>query len=291
MSAAIKKTSQLITIEKAMKDLPSLPIVVMKIMQLTGDDNSRSEQVEQLIKNDQAISAKVLRVVNSPYFGMSGEISTLSQAVLVLGYDHIRNIVLSLGTDKVFTSQNEAVKQIHLQLWKHAIGTAATAEFIAIKKGLDKKEAEFLFSCGLLTNIGALFFAGQYVKPYGMIFSKLPQENAPLSYLEERSFGCNHADVAEILAQSWKFPEDLTSVLSRHEGPFAEGDPKGWLVVHIADQLAANAVFHPERQFDPANLDPIAAAWLGYSEAEFAAILQHTNKKLEEANDLLAAFG
>lgn len=292
MGEAVKKSPQIVTLDRAMKDLPPLPTAVAKILVLTGDQNSRAEELEKFIITDQAISTKVLRVVNSPYFGVSGQVASMSQAVLILGFDQIRNLVLSLGTTKVFDSSSPAVKELHLQLWRHAFASAAAAQFIARRKHLEHKDLDLVFSGGLLSNVGALFLAAQFTKPYTLIYDKHTNDNQNLSEMETKSFNTTHAEIGQQLGVMWKFPENLCIMLGRHEGPF-EGDPVPSLyAVHAGDRIAS-VVCKPRDQWtdEVLHIDPAVTDWLGFDDATFAKAKEETLLKLDAASDMLNLFG
>lgn len=290
MGEAQRKSPQLVTIERAMKDLPPLPTVVMKIMHLTGNDSSRAEELERTIMTDQAISTKILRVVNSPYFGMAGQVTSLSQAVLILGFDQIRNLVLSLSTGAAFEAKTQAMKEIQFELWRHALTTAACAQIVARRKKVDLKELDLVFSGGLLSNVGALFLASQFPRPYATLWQKFQQEGGRLSDFEAASFGTHHGAVGQQLGVAWKFPDQLNFMVGRHEGPFA-GDPIPSLFsVHIGDCVGSSLWDTQDPLSGFARIDPLAAEWLDANEFEQRKILEETKVRLAEASDLLGSF-
>lgn len=291
MGEAVRKSAQLLTLEKAMRDLPPLPTVTAKILVLTGDANSRSEDLERYISTDQAISTKVLRVVNSPYFGVSGQVSSLGQAILVLGFDQVRNLVLSMSASKLFESNKPEVKAIHLYFWRHSFATAAAAQVIAKRKRLEPRDLDFVFSGGLLSNIGALFLASQYSKPYQAIFKKHTEDGADLSDFEFKTFGTDHASLGQELGVLWKFPENLVILIGRHEGEFS-GDPiPTAYCVHAGDRIAQLVCADPEHRPDSVQLDAAVDEWLGFTEEDYRKIIAETEAKLADAADMLGLFG
>jgi len=290
MSAAPKKNSTLVTLERAMKDLPPLPTVVTKVLQLTGSDTSRASELEKYIANDQAISTKVLRVVNSPYFGLAGQVSSIGQAVIILGFDQVRNLVLSLSTAKAFEATTPEMKRIHLYLWRHAVATASGAQIVAKRKRVDHAEHDFVFSGGLLSNIGALFMVSQFSKVYASVFSKHFSNGENLADLENRTFQLNHADAGQQLAIFWKLPENLALLVGNHEGPFG-GEPIPSLYsVHVADRIAAAICRETPTESMLATMDPQTLEWLRMTEEDLLEIKAETEVKLEEAADMLGVF-
>jgi len=290
MGEALKKSGTLVTLQRAMKDLPPLPTVVTKVLQLTGDASSRATELEKYISNEQAISTKVLRVVNSPYFGLQGQVSSIGHAVVILGFDQIRNLVLSMSTAKAFEAKSPVAKQIHQYLWKHAVATASAAQIIARRRKVDHKELDFVFSAGLLSNIGALFLVSQYSKVYFSMFEKFFKSNETIANLEDKYFQINHAEVGQELSVLWKLPENLTILIGRHEGPFAEEPIDTLYSVHAGDRVASVVCRERAGESVLENIDPAVREWLRMSEEELQTICQETIIKIEEASDLLGIF-
>ncbi len=289
MGEAVKKGS-MVTIERAMKDLPPLPMAVSKIIQLTNSANSSAGEIDKVISSDQAISTKVLRVVNTPYFGLSGQVSSISQAIIILGFDQVRNLVLSLSSAKLFEAKTPESKQIQFALWKHAFATATAAQLLGRAKRLDPKDQDFVFSSGLLSNIGALFLASQFNRPYGALFKSYTDGQAILSSLEDKTFGANHAEIGQQLCAAWKLPHDLALLVGRHEGPFAADPIPTLFVVHAADRLARLLCLDQSFTTEGCSIDAEVFKWLRLSEKDLEEILSQTKVKLEEVAELLGLF-
>ncbi len=284
---ATKKSAQLVTLDRAMKDLPPMPMAVSKILTLTGDENSRADEVEKYIATDQAISTKVLRVVNSPYFGLESQVSSLSQAVLILGFEQVRNLVLSLSSAKLFSATSPAIKAIHMELWKHAFATGAAAQIVARRCRIELKEHDFVFSGGLLSNVGALFLAAQYSKPYEAIWTKANTEGGQISDFESRAFGVHHAELGQQLGVLWKFPENLCLLVGRHEGPFGGEPIPSLYAVHAGDRIARVAIKPKESWGEVEQIDPLVLEWMKFSTKDFQLVLEETQQKLESASDMI----
>lgn len=279
-----------LAIDKAMKDLPPLPTVVTKVMEVTGDSTSSSTELERYISSDQAISAKVLRVVNSAYFGLSGRVSSVGQAIVILGFNHIRNLVLSIGASSTFSSGGSDVSRVRTGLWEHAFATAACAQAIARKKRLDPKDHELVFIGGLLSNLGGLFLLSEVTTPYLRMVAKYESERIPIHTLETDTFGFNHADIGMELAKRWRLPENLILLIGRHEGPF-DGEPiPSVYSVHVADRFASCIAADAEATISMDFLEPLAAEWLGLDDEELLWLQRETALKVESASELLGVF-
>ncbi|MCC7102774.1 MAG: HDOD domain-containing protein [Fimbriimonadaceae bacterium] len=222
----------------AVGQLPALPNVLVRILQLTEDSNSGSvAEIENLIKSDQAISSRLLRVVNSSYFGLGGKVASVNQAVVILGFQQVRSIVLSTSLLSNFGSSGEKHQELQMKLWRHAFATASAAQHIGRKKRLGAKEMDFVFVAGLLQNIGCLFILSVLSRSYSALLCEAYNTGRRVVDIENERLGLNHSEVGGEILAKWGLPEDLVSLINSHEGPFeAELDPLV-AVVHCADRI------------------------------------------------------
>jgi len=273
------------TIEKALKDLPALPAVVTRVLQETEQPNASAAQVERLICTDQALTMKVLRVVNSAYYGLSGQVTSLSQAVVILGMQQIRNLVLSVGAVSTLQVRTARQHETLKQFWLHSFGSAAATQIIAKKKGLPGRDAETAFIGGLLHDIGRLFLFCNFTEIYDDLLLYAEQRGIPVEEAEVTFLGLSHSQVGEEMAKTWRLPSVLASIIGHHEGPFEEGDEPMELAVHVGDFLTKH-IYCPPDAMKLAKVDPVAMAWLGASTLEFDQLRQATEEKLAEASVL-----
>lgn len=272
-----------------MKDLPSLPSVVTKVLEISEDSTSSASEIEKFIKADQAISSKLLRVVNSPYFGLSGQISSVGQAVVILGMTQVRNLVLSISAASMFEAKTPRAKEERMKLWHTAFGAAAAAQMISRRKRLEVKEQEQVFIGGLLTTVGSLFLLSEYPSQYVELLDKSAQGEHSLAELETKAFGFDHALVGAELSKKWKLPESLILMIGRHEGPF-DGEPIPALyAVHAADRLAWACTSEIEATQSPA-FDPAVGEWLGMDEDALNDIREEVNNRIQAAKELMGVF-
>lgn len=274
--------------DKAMGDLPPLPTIVTKVLQITGDVNGNAADLERYVTMDQALSAKMLRVVNSPYFGISGQISSISHSIVILGFNQIRNLVLSVGAGAMFAVENERAQPIHLDFWRHSMATASCAAAIARLKKFQVKEQELVFVSSMIANVGALFLLKNMTLPYMQVYDRWTEhKGVPLSHFEVAVFGLHHAEVAEKLCAQWNLPDEIAEVLAKHEGPFDQDSKDVWMAIHLADRMAAMVSQGIEIRGEIANADSVALAWLNAEPAEIELMKAEAKIKLEDSNDML----
>ncbi len=221
-------------------DLPAVPETVSEVLLLTENSELDLSAVAHVIEKDPALSAKILRVSNSPYYGMRQYVGTLKLALVILGVREVRNIVLGISVfDALRSRRTESM--LAGDLWKHSFEVAAFAKKLGdhLQLGLHGEE----FITGLLHDIGKLVLMRQYEDEYAKIYSAAEGGNATLCTAEVERFGFSHAEAAAALAARWNFPQTLTDGLLLHHPNAAIAlrearDPCLAAVVRIANLAA-----------------------------------------------------
>lgn len=273
------------SIEKALQDLPALPNVVARVLRETESPDANAATVERMISADQALASKVLRVVNSAYYGLSGQVTSLSQAIVILGMHQVRNLVLSVSAISMMRPKTPRQHEVLRRFWLHSFGTAAAASLICQKKRIPPKDAEMVFVGGLLHDIGRLFLFSNFTQTYDQVIKFAEEKGLSIEEAEVRLLGMGHGEIGEEMAKFWKLPPALVQLIARHEGPFGPGDDPMILALHCSDMMTKNLYFDQEFAV-PTTLDPVAEQWLGFTEDDYAKALRETEAKVEEASNL-----
>lgn len=277
-------------VEKALRDLPPLPAVVSRLLELTGRDETTSSEVEEVVGADQAISAKLLRVVNSSYFGLPRQVSSIGQAVVILGFQQVRNLVLSVSALGAFTAKSPRAREIQRECWEHAFGSASAAQEIARLKNLDQADQETAFLGGLLHDVGKLFLFSNFAVNYAMIRSEAERKGVNIIELEQPVFGMTHPEIGQRLAVAWNFPEQLILVIGRHEGEFAGEASPLLYCVHAADRLA-NAVAAGSGDWPDGTIAEPVSEWLALDDDKLDHIKELISLKVAEAGETIGLLG
>lgn len=218
----------------SLTDLPTLPDIIFKSNQLFEDPDVLLADVTKLIETDQSIASKILLVVNSAFYGFPGKINTISQAIIILGFNSIRNIMLSVSVFNAFP-KSEHFNFFNLQeFWKHSIGCGAIAKFLGMQIKLPLAEEAFV--AGLLHDLGKIvlvqYFPNEFIEALKLVFEK----NILLLEAEEEILGVNHMVIGNLLARSWALPPNLIEVLSFHHNPSqSKLEPELTSIVHLSD--------------------------------------------------------
>ncbi|MCP4726633.1 MAG: HDOD domain-containing protein [bacterium] len=204
-------------IVQSIKRLPTLPIIFEKILDTIDDPRSSAAELQETIKNDQSITAKVLNMANSAYYGYTKQVSDLTRAVVILGFDMVKNIALSVSVFNLFPSGEEDTGFDREQFWLHSIATGYLGKIIAEECRFYEPDKAFI-SC-LLHDIGKVVLDCYFEKKYVDTVKIKNLQKTSLREAEEKVFGCSHTDVGYWLGEKWNFPEELLESIKNHHNP------------------------------------------------------------------------
>ncbi len=197
-------------------DMPTVPVVLTRIIQALDDENSTAEDMEELILHDPSLSARLLKLANSALYSFRCEVKTLSHAIPLLGLNLVKNLAIGLSIFESFV-QGMRSEAAHINnLWMHSFGVGIVSKEIWKRRGA-RKEAEFAFLCGLLHDLGKVVCFKRAPLHYGILFSQERGEKDPdISAVEREHYGIGHALLGAALAQNWGFPTELCAVIRNH---------------------------------------------------------------------------
>jgi putative nucleotidyltransferase with HDIG domain len=219
-------------------EIPSIPLVLIKIIQTLDADTSNAKELEELILHDPALSARILRLANSAFYSFRARVKTISHAITLLGMNVVTSLAIGINIFDTFTKGSRSEAKHINQLWTHSCGVAVLVKEIWTKRSGVQKEGEFAFLCGLLHDLGKMAFFKTYPGHYSSLFAVEKSETDPaISAYEMENYGVDHAMVGEMLAKQWGFPQELVSVIRKHHDPLALDVPM-IRAVALADLLA-----------------------------------------------------
>lgn len=220
--------------------LPTLPTVYSKLTEAIEDPNNTVEQISKIISADQASVFKILKIVNSPFYGFRGKIDTISQAIFYLGFNEVRNIVLALSVINMFSKESSLKDYSPIDLWSHSIGVGILAR--AIGAAVKEKNLENYFVAGIFHDIGKLIFMEYAAKDYQRVFDLVKTKRVTISESETEIFGVDHAAAGSLLAEKWKLPPSIQKTVRYHHD-FNGSEINNLLLcsIYIAD-IYANAI-------------------------------------------------
>jgi putative nucleotidyltransferase with HDIG domain len=253
--------------------LPTAPGTFKKISQVIGKPGITLSEISDFISRDPALTTKVLKMINSAIYGFPGRISSVSHAIMLLGLNVVKGLLLGIS---VF----EIMQQVMAGLWDHSVGCAAVARSIAEKKGV--KDPEETSVAGLLHDIGKVILIMQYPPLYEEAMKQAASGRIPIFESERSVFQETHAGIGMWLAEKWRFPPNLVDVIQYHHRPaLAKKAPLETAIVHFSDILVrARGVGFAGDPLVPA-VHPAAFELLALTETDMLDILA----KLEACRD------
>lgn len=222
------------TLVRRLRDLPTPNAVAMQLLVSLADEDLSIEQLTQQISQDQGIVAKILRLANSPFYGLPRRVTLISEAVAIIGWRSVRNLALAAGLARSFDLSRCPGFDLGAY-WRHSLACALCAEALARAKGQDGGLA---FGCGLLHDLGRVALASLAPEDYARALRQRADEGTRLFEMEHACLGLDHAAVGGALAQQWLLAPALVDSVALHHQPPEDGSAPLADLVHVADCVA-----------------------------------------------------
>lgn len=250
-------------------DMPTIPAVMFRIIQSLDDGTATARKMEDLILHDPSLSARILRVANSPLYAFRSEVKTISHAIALLGLNLVKGLVIGVSIFDSFTRnmQNEAA---HINnLWMHSYGVGLISQEIW-KARSKQKASEFAFLCGLLHDVGKVVYFKKVPAHYSHVFAQEREGNDPdMTASELEYYGISHAPLGATLAECWGFPSELCAVIRKHH---SAPEPHSPIVatVSVADTITrlSGIGYDGDHRPNPGSSIPRAMLNIGAEELE-----------------------
>jgi putative nucleotidyltransferase with HDIG domain len=270
-------------------DLPTLPRTILKITELVNNPKSSAKDLARVITDDQVLTARLLKLVNSSFYGFPQRISTVTGAIVLLGFDAIRNLLLTTSVFDVFSRKDMPGRLKQEEFWDHSLACAVGAKVIA--NHIRKDKVEELFVSGLLHDIGKIVEMMFLPEEFERITALVDERQILICQAEAEVLGYTHAEIGKLLAAKWNLPPKLMSIISHHHEPGAAGAfTLDAAVVHLADIFcrALSIGFGGDDQVPP--LDPVAWQSLKIKTDAFEAIMAEMQIEFEDISNFMTSF-
>jgi len=229
------KDSLIATVKASIEKMPPLSPVIHKVVQVANDVTSSAQHLTEVIQMDPVLTAKVIKMVNSAYFGFSQEIKSLKQAVVILGINTIKNVALSsVVVGNVNVKANTVLDGE--EFWKHSFGVAAASKVIAGLIGIDAKLREEFFVAGLIHDIGKVLINNVFQDEMRKILDVASDNTYPITIIEKKILGLTHEEIGIAIGKNWKFENNLLYAVGKHHAPVTQGNSAVYsMVVSLAN--------------------------------------------------------
>ncbi len=216
--------------------LPTLPTVVSKMIELVDNPKTSAASLARLISTDQSLTARILKLANSAYYGFSREISTVNMAIVVMGFNAVKDMGLSLSVFDMFKNSTPAGSFDINRFWEHSIGCGIASRLLAQR--YQHRIAGEAFVAGLLHDIGKVILDQYAHNEFVKIMDMASNGTVSLDQAEQSVIGVNHAKVGEWLAEKWRLPLVITRSIRYHHCPWeCNEDPVLVAMVNLANYL------------------------------------------------------
>lgn len=267
--------------------IATLPEVTMKIIQLVEDPDSTANDLNKVISNDPALGARILKVVNSAFYGLPGQIGSINRAIVLLGLNAVKNIAIAASLAKLFRGGKIAENFDARELWLHAIACASGTRLLAQHAGLGLPDEAFL--AGLIHNIGIMVEIQARRPKFVEVMEKLGKEpETTLRQAEQEILGATHEQFGTALCKLWKFPQSFQYVTGFHHNPMGLNEKNRTLtgLVHVADVLAGKLELGFARGVETTEFDPALLLALNITHEHIDEVAQTLPEALEETKAL-----
>ena len=193
------------------QNLPALSDVVSRIVSLAEDPRVSGEQVAEIVGRDQAMVTAILKIVNSPFYGLNRRVSSINHAIVLLGYRTIRNVALSTTLVNALPNRGDFDRR---RFWTHAVCTAAASRLCA--RRLRDTDAEEAFLAGLIHDMGCVIFSHYFDEEFALALRLSNERAISLQEAEAAVFGLDHTEVGALVARKWNFPPAVAEAIAAH---------------------------------------------------------------------------
>lgn len=225
-------------------DIATLPEVTTRIIAVVDDPKSTARDLHNIIKNDPALASKILKVVNSAFYGLPGQVSEIDRAIVLLGLSAVKNIAISASISRLFTAERISDKFTARDIWRHSVAVAVASRQFCVQMG-KRPFAEEAFLAGLIHDLGLLVERQAYPDGLAAVIRESVKGGRLFTELEQEIIGCDHQELGAALAAKWKFPRGLQTVLGYHHRVTALSAEHRMLpaMVYVADCLCCQEHF------------------------------------------------
>jgi HD-like signal output (HDOD) protein len=222
-------------------EIATLPEVTVKIIQIVENPKSTARDLHDVIRNDPALSARLLKVVNSAFYGLPGQISNIDRAIVLLGLSAVKNIAIAASITHLFNGGTPIEGFNGVQVWRHAIAVGVASRLITAAQG--KPSVEETFLAGLIHDLGLLVERQVFGKKIAEVIARQKASPGRFCEIEQQIIGADHQVLGMALAQKWRFPRHLCTTIGYHHRPLELAATNRELptIIHVADVLAGRA--------------------------------------------------
>ena len=262
----------------------TLPHITIQLTKLISDENSTMQDFEKMIKMDPTLVLRILRGANSPYYGLRQKVNSISRAVVVIGINNLRNMIVTEGLKEIFKGKNSKNAFSRNRLWLHCAAVSICSQMIMERIfGLNGENA---FLCGILHDIGMIVEDQTAPDLFSMVCNTYDENSKPITDYEKEIVGTDHCEIGHLLAKDWQLPIEVQEGIQRHHKTLDHVSPSSLtgviqLAEYIVSQLDYTAI--PGMK---AKLSLPLANHIRDNVKEYKALVRDLPNEMSKAKDL-----
>jgi len=267
------------------KTFPTLPVIVDRISELVRQPETTAKEIEAIVATDQTLTARLLQLVNSSFYGFPQKVTTISRAVGVIGFEALRNLAFSTSVIHLFKAGASATFDPQ-EFWRHSIGTAVAAKEIA--RSIGEKQLEEFFVAGLVHDVGKLVHNEYLGDAFAEACRTAIARDILLRDAEKEVLRFTHDQTAGILLKHWRLPDRLVAMVTEHHAPARTRDGgRAAAVIHLADILCRAKGFGSGGDNTIPRLERCAWDLLGLTIGHLEQIMSRMDREFDSAASVL----
>ncbi|WP_147821046.1 HDOD domain-containing protein [Salidesulfovibrio onnuriiensis] len=267
---------------RAVEKMPAFPKSVHQVLVLAGDINCSQKELVEVIKNDPVFTLKILRLVNSAFFGLAQQVTSIHHASVYLGLNTLKNVALGLAA--IGTIPKKSVAGLDMgAFWLHSLAVASASRMLGERLGATPDEAGDYFAAGLLHDIGKVVFALYLPDEFQAAMKLAMDPGKSLLEAEQEAIGMTHADIGALLAQKWNLPPELREAIALHHAPDSAETSQLVDCVFIGNQISKKLSFGNAGNFEVEPLPERIRELFDMNLDELVAELDTLDEEVEKA--------
>ena len=225
---------RLVRIRRYIETMPALPVTVGKVLEVCNNPKASPVDLNRVISVDPVLMARVMRLINSAYYGLSGKVTSLVRAIIMLGLNTVKNLALSAAVVENL-GRRENFRALHAQgFWRHSLAVGVASKLIAKKREVSSKDLEEYFIAGLLHDIGKIPMNAVFEDEFLEVMAHSDRGRTALYRTEREVLGLDHAAVGRMIAKTWKLSPEVIDAISAHHEPLEYDGPHKDVVYTVA---------------------------------------------------------
>jgi len=276
-------------IENYVGGMPSLPVTVSKVLEVCNNPRMSPIDLDKVIQLDPVLMGRVLKLINSAYYGLGTQVTSLARAIIMLGVNTVKNLALSTAVVDRLVDKG-AFRALNMDgFWRHSLCVGVTSKLIAKRRGVDPKSIEEYFAAGLLHDIGKIPINAALSAEYVRAMSVADMERISLHRAEARELGIDHAEAGAVVARSWRLAGAIGDAVAHHHALDGyEGDHRDVvLTVAVANYFATREGIGFSGNRYPDKLGPEIYAELGMSKSLLEELEEPVAAEIDRAKIFL----